>query len=165
METNLYNRVVATLLAIATVALVLFAIFNLQQEGTYQQPDDGVVWTEAQSRVLPGLIAVRVIEGGPGAQAGIEPGDLLTAVNDHTIEVGADLDRELKHTDVYGKAEYSIIRGRGRVQVELDPIPVIPIPADRTLQDFTRVIGLIYLAIGIYVLFRRWTAPQATHFY
>ena len=162
METNLYNRVVATLLAIATVALVLFAIFNLEQEGTYQQPDDGIVWTEAQSRVLPGLIAVRVIQGGPGAQAGIEPGDLLTAVNDHTIEIGADLDRELKHTDVYGKADYSIIR-RG---ISLDtPVVVIPIPADRTLLDFTRVIGLVYLAIGIYVLFRRWTAPQATHFY
>ncbi|HEX4319635.1 MAG TPA: ATP-binding protein [Acidobacteriaceae bacterium] len=165
METNLYNRVIATLLAIATVALILFAVFNLQQESKYEQPDDGVVWTEGPSRVLTGLIAVRVTPGGPGAQAGIIPGDLLTAVNDHTIEVGADLDRELKHTDVYGKAEYSIIRGRGRVQVELDPIPVIPIPADRTLQDFTRVIGLIYLAIGIYVLFRRWTAPQATHFY
>ena len=27
------------------------------------------------------------------------------------------------------------------------------------------MIGLIYLAIGIYVLFRRWTAPRATHFY
>src|ERR1700676_4923965 len=134
METNLYNRVVATLLAIATVALVLFAIFNLQQEGTYQQPDDGVVWTETQSSVLPGLIAVRVTPGGPGSQAGIETGDLLTAVNDHTVEVGADLDRELKHTDVYGKAEYSIIR-RG---IELDPVVVIPIPAARTLLNFTR---------------------------
>jgi two-component system NtrC family sensor kinase len=161
METNLYNRVVATLLAIATVALVLFAIFNLQQEGTYQQPDDGVVWTEGPSAVLPGLIAVRVTAGGPGSQAGIEAGDLLTAVNDHTIEYGADLDRELKHTDVYGKAEYSIIR-RG---IELDPVVVIPIPADRTLLNFTRVIGLVYLAIGIYVLFRRWTAPRAMHFY
>jgi len=161
METNLYNRVVATLLAIATVAVVLFAIFNLQQEGIYQQPDDGVVWTEAPSRVLTGLMAVRVMEGGPGAQAGIEPGDLLTAVNDRTIEIGADLDRELKHTDVYGKAEYSIIRRR----IALDPIIVIPIPADRSLQQFTRLEGLVYLAIGIYVLFRRWTAPRATHFY
>jgi two-component system NtrC family sensor kinase len=162
METNLYNRVVATLLAIATVALVLFAIFNLQQEGNYQQPDDGVVWTEVQSRVLPGLMAVRVAENGPGAQAGIEPGDLLTAVNDHAIEIGADLDRELKHTDVYGKANYSIIRRH----ILLDtPVVVIPIPTDRTLLNFTRVIGLVYLAIGIYVLFRRWTAPQATHFY
>src|SRR5271170_5937243 len=165
METNFYNRVVATLLAIATVALVLFAIFNLQQENSYQQPDDGVVWTEGQSRVLPGLIAVRVMAGGPGAQAGIEPGDYLTAVNDRTIEVGADLNRELKHTDVYGKAEYTIIRTINRRRIELDPISVYLIPADRTLQDFTRAIGLVYLAIGIYVLFRRWTAPRATHFY
>ena len=27
------------------------------------------------------------------------------------------------------------------------------------------MIGLIYLAIGLYVLFRRWGAPRATHFY
>lgn len=162
METNFYNRLVATLLAVATVALVLFAVFNLQQEGVYQQPDDGVIWTEGGSRVLPGLIAKRVTAGGPGAQAGIEPGDLLTAVNDHTIEIGADLDLELKHTDVYGKAEYSIIR-RG---IMLDtPVVVYPIPEDRSLLQFTRVIGLVYLAIGIYVLFRRWTAPRATHFY
>ena len=60
METNLYNRVVATLLAIATVGLGLFAIFNLQQEGQYQQPDDGVTWTETQSTVLPGLIDCHV---------------------------------------------------------------------------------------------------------
>src|SRR5579859_1122964 len=162
METNLYNRVVATLLAIVTVALVLLAVFNLKQEGRYQQPDDGVIWTEAQSKVLPGLIAVHVLPGGPGAQAGIEVGDLLTAVNDRTIEIGADLNRELKHTDVYGKADYSIIR-RG---ISLDtPVIVIPVPADITLRNFTRVIGIVYLAIGLYVLFRRWTAPRAMHFY
>jgi len=162
METNLYNRVVATLLAIATVAVGLFAVFNLQQEGQYQQPDDGVTWTESPSRVLPGLIAIDVRSGSPGAQAGVEPGDLLTAVNDKTIEIGADLDRELKHTGVFGQANYEIIR-RG---ISLDaPVAVIPIPADRTLPNLTRVIGLVYLAIGIYVLFRRWTAPRATHFY
>ena len=162
METNFYNRVIATLLALATVALGLFAVFNLQQEGQFQLPDDGVTWTETGSTVLPGLIALHVQAGSPGMQAGIEPGDLLTAVNDHKIEIGADLTRELMHTDVYGQANYSIIR-RG---VSLDaPVVVIPVPADRTLIEFTRLSGLIYLAIGIYVLFRRWTAPQATHFY
>jgi len=162
METNLYNRVVATLLAIATVTLCLFEIFNLQQEQQYQQPDDGVTWTETQSVLVPGLIAVRVRPGSPGAQAGIEPGDLLMAVNDNSIEIGADLSRQLKHVDVYGQANYSIIR-RG---IALDtPAVVIPVPADRSLLQFTRVIGLVYLAIGLYVLFRRWTAPRATHFY
>ncbi len=44
-------------------------------------------------------------------------------------------------------------------------LPIIPEPLNRSLQLGLRVIGLIYLAIGIYVLFRRWTAPRATHFY
>ena len=38
-------------------------------------------------------------------------------------------------------------------------------PADRSLQLGLRFIGLIYLIIGFYVLFRRWGAPRATHFY
>ena len=38
-------------------------------------------------------------------------------------------------------------------------------PLDRSLQLGLRVIGLIYLVIGFYVLFRRWGAPRATHFY
>ena len=42
---------------------------------------------------------------------------------------------------------------------------MIPEPLDRSLALGQRLIGLIYLAIGIYVLFRRWTAPRATHFY
>jgi len=166
LETNLYNRLVATLLAIATVAMVVLAVFNLQQESEYQQPDDGVTWTEvttiANGQALAGLVAEHVRAGGPGAQAGIEPGDLLTAVNNHAVEIAADFDRELKHTDVYGKANYSIIR-RG---IALDsPVVVIPIPSDTSLRQLARFIGLIYLAIGLYVLFRRWTAPRATHFY
>ena len=166
MEASLYNRLVATLLGIATVALMLLAVFNLQQESLYQQPDDGVSWTEtttiANGEAINGLLAQSVAAASPGAQAGIEPGDLLTAINDHTVEIGADLDRELKHTDVYGKANYSITR-RG---IPLDtPVVVIPVPADRSMLHLTFVIGLVYLAIGLYVLFRRWTAPRALHFY
>ncbi len=166
METHLYKRLLATVLAISTVALVLLAVFNFLQESVYQQPDDGVTWTEVSSiasgRAVDGLIAEQVRPGGPGALAGIEPGDLLIAVNNHPVEIAADFDRELKHTDVYGKANYTIIR-RG---IALDaPVVVIPIPADTSLRQLARLIGLIYLAIGLYVLFRRWTAPRATHFY
>ena len=166
MDTGLYNRVVATLLGLATAALLLPAVLNLQQESQYQQPYDGVVWTEttsiANGNAQNGLIATHVAPDSPGAQAGIEVRDLLTAVNNRPTEIGADLDRELKHIDVYSKANYSITRSG----IPLDsPVIVIPIPADRNLLEFTRVIGLVYLAIGLYVLFRRWTAPRATHFY
>jgi PAS domain S-box-containing protein len=73
-----------------------------------------------------------------------------------------DLERALYRTGSYFKIDYRITRkgtSLGR------PVEVIPEPADRSLQLGQRLIGLIYLAIGIYVLFRRWTAPRATHFY
>ena len=74
----------------------------------------------------------------------------------------ADFERELYHTGAYGKAEYSITR----YGVALDtPVVVYPEATDRSSYQGLRFIGLIYLAIGIYVLFRRWTAPRATHFY
>ena len=74
----------------------------------------------------------------------------------------SDLERELYRTGPYGQAFYSITRDG----IPLDtPVKVIPEPVDRSLALGLRVIGLIYLAIGIYVLFRRWTAPRATHFY
>ena len=61
---------------------------------------------------------------------------------------------------VYSKASYTISRGG----VTLDS-SVILVPADRSLNNWLRLIALIYLGIGVYVLLRRWTAPGSTHFY
>ncbi|KAA6458228.1 PAS domain S-box protein [Acidobacteria bacterium AB60] len=160
METNLSNRIQATLLAVLTVGLVLLAVWNFHQEGQFAQPDDGVWWAEASDG--SGLVAQKVPTGTPGRRAGVIAGDLLTAVNDVPVHRMADLDRELYSTGAFGTAQYSITREG----YELDqPIPVIPEPVDRSGQQAQRIIGMIYLAIGIYVLFRRWTAPRATHFY
>ena len=72
METNLFNRLQATLLAVATVGLVLLAVLNLRQERQFQQPDDGVWWSEAASGA--GLEAQKVVPDSPGQRAGIHPG-------------------------------------------------------------------------------------------
>jgi hypothetical protein len=74
MESNLFNRLQATLLALATLGLVLLAGLNLHQEGQFQQPDDGVWWREAAG----GLEAVKVLPNSPGQRAGIQEHDLLT---------------------------------------------------------------------------------------
>lgn len=160
METNLFNRLQATLLALLTVGLVVLAALNLRQESQFQQPTDGVWWVEAQSG--HGLRASRVPPDSPGHRYGIKTGDLLTSVNDVPVVHDSDLERELYRTGPWGKANYSITRDG----IQLDsPVGVIPEPPDRSVQHALRFIGLIYLAIGIYVLFRRWTAPRATHFY
>ncbi|HUX45050.1 MAG TPA: ATP-binding protein [Terracidiphilus sp.] len=160
METSLFNRLQATLLAVATAGLVILAVLNFRQESRFQQPYDGVWWSEASSAA--GLVADKVLPNTPGERAGIRAHDLLTAVNDDPVVHMSDLQRELYHTGVYGKADYTITRDG----IQLDtPVVVYPEPPPRGVQQALRLIGLIYLAIGIYVLFRRWTAPRATHFY
>ena len=152
------NRAQATLLAVVTAGLVVLAVMNFRQESRFQQPYDGVWWIEGHG----GLIAEKVLPNSPGERAGIQANDLLTAVNDDPTLHLSDLDRELYRTEVYGKANYTITRDN----IPLDtPVVVIPEPPDRSVQQALRLIGLIYLAIGVYVLFRRWTAPRATHFY
>jgi PAS domain S-box-containing protein len=161
METSLITRLQATLLAVATAGLFLLAVLNFRQESRFQLPDDGVWWSEAQAG--NGLVAEKVLPESPGQRAGLQAHDLLTEVNGTPIVHVADLERELYlRTGVYGNAKYSITRDG----IPLDtPVLVIPEPPDRSLQLALRFIGLIYLAIGMYVLFRRWTAPRATHFY
>jgi PAS domain S-box-containing protein len=164
METNLFNRVQATLLALATAVLFVLAVLNLMEERQVQQPDDGVWWRDANG----GLLAERVLPDMPGQVAGIRRNDLLTAVSncpscdDIPVQHLSSLERVLYRAGVYGQVYYSITRNG----IPLDaPVKVIPVPLDRSLAQGLRVIGLIYLIIGFYVLFRRWGAPRATHFY
>ncbi len=107
-------------------------------------------------------MADRVLPDSPGQQAFIQVHDLLTAVNDVPVTTVADLERALYRAGPYVQLRYSVTRDG----IPLDtPVQVIPVPADRSLQLGLRIIGLIYLVIGFYVLFRRWGAPRATHFY
>ena len=158
METNLLNRLQATLLAIATAALVALAVMNVRQERVVQEPDDGVVWYEAAG----GLTADRVLPHMPGQLAGIQPHDLLTAVNGKPVSSDADVERELYRTGPYLPIYYSITRDGYKLD---SPIKLFPVPMDKNLFQAERMIALIYLAIGIYVLFRRWGATRSTHFY
>jgi PAS domain S-box-containing protein len=108
------------------------------------------------------LEEVKPLPENPGEHEGIQTKQLLPAANYIPIAKVADKERILYRTGIYGKANYAITREG----IPLDtPVVVIPEPVDRSMFQAQRVIGLIYLAIGIYVLFRRWTAPRATHFY
>jgi len=149
-------RSVAVLLFLLTLGAVVFAAFNFQKERDYAVPDDGVWWVEHGGH----LVADRVDPNGPGAKAGIKVDDELVSVNGQEIRSTPGLVRQLYRAGVWSKAAYSLIRQ----SVTLDS-NVILVPADRSLNNWLRLIALIYLGIGVYVLLRRWTAPGSTHFY
>ena len=125
-------------------------------ERQYQVPYDGVWWFEHNGS----LTADRVEANGPGAKAGIHEGDRLVSVNQQELKNTGELMRQLYRTGAWSKAAYSVVRQ----SVPVD-MTVILIPAEKSQYTWLRMIGLIYLGIGLYVLLRRWTAPGSTHFY
>ena len=134
----------------------MFAWINFQKSYGFPTPTDGIWWIENGGH----LQAQRVDPDGPGEKAGVKQGDLLFAVDGHEVTNVGSLERQL-------------YRVRHLVESHLLPdapgrtleAPLILVPADRSLYLGLRLIALVYLGIGLYVLLRRWTAPKSTHFY
>ena len=146
----------AGLLILLTVAAITCAWINFQKEQDFQVPSDGVWWVEHGGK----LRADRVEANGPGDKAGIRPGDELSAVNQHEVKTEPGLEREMYRAGAWSKTTYTVVRQ----SVPVDSV-VILIPADKSLNNWLRLIALIYLGIGVYVLLRRWTAVGSMHFY
>ena len=159
MNRDFQIRFTAGLLILLTTAAVVLAWINFQKEAEFQIPSDGVWWME-QTGSDGGLVANRVEPNGPGDKAGIRVGDRLTAINQHEVKDTPSRMRQVYRVGAWSKATYSLVRQ----SVPLDTT-VILVPAERSLNNWLRFIGLIYLGIGLYVLLRRWTAPGSTHFY
>ena len=156
MNREFQLRFTAGFLVLATVAAVTLAWINFRKEARYIPPYDGVWWMEHGGTV----VADRVDPGGPGARAGIRAGDRLLAVDGRKTPTTVALNDQLYREGAWSKPVYSLLRG----SIELEASPIL-VPAARTSNGWLRFIALIYLGIGLYVLFRRWTAPGSTHFY
>src|SRR5882757_7701873 len=165
MKNAFQTRILAIGLALATLAVCVLAAFNLSQENSFDVPTDGVTWVEASG----GLRAERVPIESPAHRAGIRTGDILEAVNEHPTKRLASYERQIYASGIWARTSYSILRPIGKLDARMGipnmDIGVILEPLDRSDHQVSRVIALVYLSIGLYVLFRRWTAPKSTHFF
>jgi two-component system, NtrC family, sensor kinase len=156
MKRDFQIRFTAGFLVLLTVAAVTLSWINYRKEQQFVAPYDGVWWIERGGDI----VANKVDPRGPGAQAGIKRGDRLIAIDSRAIPTISVLMSQLYHDGQWSKATYTVQRGR----YTLDASPIL-VPSDKGSNVWLRLIALIYLAIGLYVLFRRWTAPGSTHFY
>ncbi|MDE1175373.1 MAG: ATP-binding protein [Edaphobacter sp.] len=165
MKNAAQTRMLAVALAVVTLGAFVLAILNLKSENNFEVPTDGVSWVEGSG----GLVARHVPAGSPGERAGIRTDDVLIGINERPVQRMAPFMREMFRSGIWAHSTYSILRPRAHATdlnnaSKLD-IQVILEPTERSINQGLRFIALVYLCIGIYVLFRRWTAPKATHFY
>ncbi|MBS1815801.1 MAG: PAS domain S-box protein [Acidobacteria bacterium] len=165
MGRSYQTRIVAITLSVLTLAACILAGLNISRERNFDTPTDGVRWVEVDG----GLQALRVPAESPAYRAGVRTDDILIAVNESRTERLPQLVRQMFRSGSYGSVTYTLVRKvKGAAHGErarLD-VKVILGSTDRTVSNgILRLIALIYLSIGLYVLFRRWTAPKSTHFY
>src|SRR5215469_3095474 len=158
MKQNLRVSLGAVVLALATLAALIFALLNFDQRTRYDQVFDGVTWIDTEQ----GVQARNVSPNSPGTHAAIRPGDLLRALNEVPVSRAAEVARRLDRAGLWTKVSYKLSRNGQEFET-----PVFTAPADKPLatENYLRVVGLLYLFIGLFIFIRRWNAPRAVHFY
>ena len=154
------NRLQAQLvfLLTLTVLCVGIGVANLLRRQTFAAPGDGVLWIERDL----GLEAQAFEPGGSGTTAGLQQGDVLIAVDGQPVRSTEDVARHLYATGVGGSTQYQVLR-RGSLVALTMQVGTEPRPA--TVRAFLEIAGVIYLLLGLFVLWRRPQARRAMHFY
>src|SRR5215469_973672 len=158
MKESLRVSVGAVVLALATLAAVIFAWLNFVQRSRYDMVDDGVAWSDGPS----GIEAWKVVPDSPASAAGIHPGDVLLAIDDSPVPNASHVARRLFRAGLWTQLRYKLSRNGEEFETRLITTPPHkPI----TVENYLRVVGLLYLFIGLFIFIRRWNAPRAVHFY
>ncbi len=156
------------ILTVLTIAAAIAAVLNYQQIHRFRLPDDGVAWADrtgptGQNQVL----AARVLPNGPADRAGIRANDILKSIQGSPIRDTSDVPQRLAYVGAWAKAAYVVRRASGATGAGVDvPASVIVGEAARGFAiSWQYLVGAFYLAIGLFVYFRRGSAYKARHFY
>ena len=146
-------------MVIATIALVGAAVVNYRQRQIFELPDDGVVWIDGGA----GVVASSVASLSPAAKAGIQPRDRLLSIGRIRVGRALDVPRILSGIGVWKRAAYGLSRdGVGFDASLIIGAASIPQPL---VYYFQLLVGVAYLAMGIFVFARRTMRPMVRHFY
>src|SRR2546429_7852768 len=158
MRQNLRVSLGAVVLALATLAAFIFSLINSDQRSRFEVVYDGVAWLDTDH----GIQASRISPNSPATRAGIRPGDVLLTINTAKVTRAAEVARRLDRAGLWAQGGYKLSRGGEEFET-----PLLTAPAEKPLatENYLRIVGLLYLFIGLFIFIRRGDAPRAGHFF
>jgi PAS domain S-box-containing protein len=144
---------------VTALALLAMGIANIAQRATTVDVEDGVLWVERSS----GVIAAEVARASAAATAGIQPGDVLLALDGQPV-TGRDQVIALQQRATAGdRHSYTVLRLGSR---EVLQITMAPLPAGASgLYYVLAAVGIFTLLVGVAVRTKRPRDQATLHFF
>jgi PAS domain S-box-containing protein len=157
-------------LLVAAALLVAAGGLNFWQRWKQKSPPtDGIVWTQTDKAI----VAQTVRPGLTGSRAGILPGDQLIAISEdethyEPIDQAWKVQVYLEEAGIGGHLSYLVERPTFPEETRfyyVDLYGLDQIPTWTTRDLYLNLIGLVYLCVGFFVLFKQGgRAPYVVHF-
>ncbi|HEY9284574.1 MAG TPA: ATP-binding protein [Pyrinomonadaceae bacterium] len=164
----------AWVLLMAAALLVVAGGLNFHQRLTREPPvTDGVVWKQTPEGIIAASVDPNSAAGLPGL-FGVQQGDRLVAaslderhfepvVNSSEVAIYLEEARELGGRLAYLIERRDAVEGWRPYEIVLDDLK--PIPNRTTRNYYINLVGLVYLFVGFFVLFKQGArAPYVLHF-
>src|SRR5215471_8634361 len=149
----------STSTSFVVVALLCLAALNIIQRASWSEVEDGVLWRNSGGDV----VAAEVAPGTAAGRAGVQPGDIVQAIDGKEIQDKDDVVTILHASAAGNRLSYTVLRQNQRelVTLEVQPIPSSP----RGLYFARAIVGIFSLLVGASVRLRRPGHQATLHFF
>jgi len=163
---ELRSQFANTLLLVLSAVAVVAAVLNFQQLRRFPLPDDGVTWADqtGPGETNPRVVAIHISPNSAGDKAQIRLGDELVKVDNTPIAKSIDVARVLGSNPLIFEKTTAYTLRRSGIEFVKNKIFIQPAERDSSLF-YEYLIGAAYLAIGLFVFYRRTNARKALHFF
>jgi two-component system, NtrC family, sensor kinase len=151
-----WGRTLLASLVVATLALL--GVANVVTYSRWHEVEDGVLWASRAE----GVTALEVARGSAAAEAGIQRGDVLIAVNGGPIAAPADV-IEYQHRSRQGtRFSYTLLRLGAQQALQ---VALTPAPRGGSMYFVLAAVGFFTLLVGASVRLRRPRDQATLHFF